>query len=279
MQIGPYQISILDASRFRLDGGAMFGVVPKVLWEKKKAPDEQNRIRMGTNLLLLRHPQRTILVDTGMGTPPGEKFAAMYAVEYPQYTLEKALSANGLTAEDITDVILTHLHFDHAGGVSDLDDSGERRLKFPKATYYLQQKHLDWALAPSAKDRASFIGDQFAPLPDSGQLKLVDGEAELMPGVRVIPVNGHTVAQQAVLVSDQQSTLFYPADLIPTSAHVPLPWVMAYDIHPLDTIREKASFLQRAAHEKWRVVFEHDPEVPVASVCRTERGYALEEKS
>ncbi len=274
MQIGRYDISVLDASRFRLDGGTMFGVVPKVLWEKKKAPDEQNRIRMGTNLLLLRGTNRTALIDAGMGAPLNPRFAEMYAVEYPQFTLEKALATHGLSGKEVTDVILTHLHFDHAGGLSFVDEHGQRQLCFPNATHYLQQAHLEWALNPSLKDRASFIRGQFQLLVNSGKLKLVNGETEIMEGVKVLPMNGHTVAQQAVLISDSQTTLFFPADLIPTSAHVPVPWVMAYDLHPLETINEKQRMLSRACREEWLVVFEHDPEIPVARILETEKGFA-----
>ena len=199
MKVGPYDVELLNAGLFRLDGGSMFGVVPKVLWQKKKTADERNRIQMCTNLLLLRGAGRVILIDTGNGTKFDDKFADIYAIDYSSGSLETELSERGLTGEDITDVILTHLHFDHVGGCTVRAGDGTFAPAFPRATYYVLKSHFEWARSRESKDRPSYLEENFMPLQESGQLVLLEetghrGEHPgLFPGVELIRADGHTV--------------------------------------------------------------------------------------
>ncbi len=277
MKIGNYEVFALDAGRFRLDGGAMFGVVPKVLWQKRKPADEANRIFMSTNLLLIRGAGRNILIDTGLGDKYDEKFRQIYAVDLSRHHLAGALGRHGLSPGDITDVILTHLHFDHAGGATVRDPDGTIRPAFPGARYYVSRRQFEWANHPSEKDRASFVPDDFLPLQTHGCLELLDEGGEIFPGVELIPADGHTVGQMMVLVHGSPHALFYAADLLPTAAHVPVPWVMAYDLYPLTTVQEKKQHLRRAVNQNWLVFFEHDPEVHCATIRTGEKGFAVNE--
>ena len=277
MKIGNYDVFLLDAGRFRLDGGAMFGVVPRALWQKHKFPDDKNRIDMSTNLLLICDTQRRILVDTGLGNKHDDKFGRIYGIDHSQHSLDKALAAHGLSSQDITDVILTHLHFDHAGGATRRTAAGALLPTFANATYYIQSRHYEWALSKSEKDRASFLTENIVPLKDSGQLKMLNGEQMLFKGIELRIVDGHTVGQQMVLIHDAQQPLLYAADLLPTAAHISIPWVMAYDLFPLATIEEKRHYLLQASNNHWRVIFEHDPEIPCSTITRTESGYAIDQ--
>jgi glyoxylase-like metal-dependent hydrolase (beta-lactamase superfamily II) len=278
MQIGQYEIKLIHAGLFRLDGGAMFGVVPRVLWERKKPADEQNRIQMGTNLMLIKGEGRIVLVDTGLGDKYDKKFANIYAVENEENNLHKSLQKEGLTVESISDVILTHLHFDHAGGATYRDKNGEIKPTFPNARYYLEKRQYEWGMNPSEKDRASFFEENFIPLKENDQLVLIEGRKELFPGIETIPVNGHTVGQQMVLVKGEDRSVLFAADLLPTSAHVPIPWIMAYDLYPMKTIAEKKEYLQEAVKENWLVVFEHDPEISCGTITWMGKDYALNEQ-
>lgn len=278
MQIGKYDVKLINAGLFRLDGGAMFGVVPRTLWERKKPADEQNRIRMGTNLMLIRGERRIILVDTGLGDKYDEKFAKIFAVDQKENNLPRFLQAEGLTTEDISDVILTHLHFDHAGGATYRDADGEIKPTFSNARYYLEKRQYEWGLNPSEKDRASFLPENYVPVEKNGQLVLVEGRKELFPGIETIPIEGHTVGQQMVLVKGGGKSILFAADLLPTSAHVPIPWIMSYDLYPMTTLEEKKQYLKLAAEEEWIVVFEHDPEIPCGTIQWTGKDYALKEQ-
>lgn len=271
---------MIDAGRFRLDGGAMFGVVPRALWSRVMPPDDRNRIHMCTNLLLVRDDEHTILIDTGMGTSNDVKFNDIYAVDLSEYNLADALAAQGVKPKDITDVILTHLHFDHAGGATKPNKKGVFQPTFPNAKYYVQSRQFGWAMQPTPKDRASFVKSNFIPLQENNQLILVDGEQELFPGIEVLPVDGHTEGQQVVLIhgEGETQTMLYAADLVPTAAHVPTPWIMAYDLQPLATIKEKEYFLDRAADRNWLVFIEHDPETHCLTVEKTEKGFRIKER-
>ncbi|MFN3597007.1 MAG: MBL fold metallo-hydrolase [Rubricoccaceae bacterium] len=271
MTLAGYRIDALDTGAFRLDGGAMFGIVPRALWARQHPPDEQNRIRMAMRCLLLRGHGRTIVVDTGLGHTYDEKFARIYAVDETGGTLERSLAALGVAPEDVTDVLLTHLHFDHAGGAVGQDAGGAHRLTFSAATHYVQRSHWAWA-HESPREQASFLPDKLGPLGDSGRLHLLDGEDAPFPNARLIVVNGHTRGQQLLLVEGDEGALLFAADLLPTAAHVPLLWVMAYDVEPLATLAEKKAILAQAADHGWTVCFEHDPEVAVARIVRSERG-------
>ncbi len=272
MTIGPYSIQLLETCRFGLDGGAMFGVVPKTLWQRSYAPgDERNRIPMAAKVLLLRSEDRTIVVDTGNSPLMSAKLQEIYGISYEEYSLERSLELAGVRPAEVTDVLLTHLHFDHAGGAVG-PDGGPR---FSNATYYVQREHFAWASAPTEKDRASFMPEYYQPLVDAGVLELLDGSGEVLPGISVDPLFGHTAAMQSILVSDGSSTLFYPADLMPTSAHIPVPYVMGYDNHPLTTIAEKKRLLPQIIDEGWIVVFEHDAFRDAATIVQGERGPIL----
>jgi len=274
MRIGQYDIHALDTGTFALDGGAMFGVVPRTLWEKSNPPDERNRITMAARVLLLRGGGRTILVDTGNGGKFNEKLRTIYRMENAQGGLEGSLARHGVTPETVTDVILTHLHFDHAGGATAFRE-GEPAPAFPNARYYVQAEHWRAARAPTERDRASFFADDFEPLRRAGVLDFTEGEGEILPGIRVTVIHGHTAALQCPVVSDGRTTLFYCADLVPTSSHVPLAWIMGYDLRPLVTLEEKRRILGQAAEEGWVMVFEHDPLLGAARLARTEKGIVL----
>jgi glyoxylase-like metal-dependent hydrolase (beta-lactamase superfamily II) len=274
MKIGSYELHAIETGRFALDGGAMFGVVPRPLWEKTNPPDERNRIAMAARALLLVGDGRKILVDTGNGDKFDQKFGSLYKMESNRSIIASSLAKCHLTPDDITDVILTHLHFDHAGGATCRE--GDRVVPaFPHATYYVQRSHWDAALHPSERDRASFISDDFMPLHEQGVLKLVDDETEVLPGIRTRIVNGHTTALQCPLISDGQTSLLYCADLVPLAAHLQLPWIMAYDLRPLVTLEEKRVTLDIAAEEKWIMFFEHDPSLEAGFVQRTGKGFRL----
>lgn len=272
--IGPYTVTLLETCRFGLDGGAMFGVVPKTLWERAYAPaDAKNRIPMAAKVLLLRSADRTILVDTGNSPFMSPKLQDIYGITFADHTLDASLSAHGVAASDVTDVILTHLHFDHVGGAVLADGTP----RFANAKHYVQRDHYAWALNPTEKDRASFMPEMYQPLFERNMVELLDGPGQVLPNISVEPLFGHTQAMQGITVSDGQTTLFYPADLMPTGAHVPVPYVMGYDNHPLTTIAEKKKLLPRIIDEEWIVVFEHDALRDAARVVMGDKGPMLSE--
>lgn len=271
--IGPYALRAIETGRFGLDGGAMFGIIPKPLWERRIPADNRNRIPLHMRCLLLRSDNRCILIDNGIGDKYTEKFADIYAIDHDFATLHSSLEAVGVTPDMVTDVILTHLHFDHCGGSTRRAEDGTLELVFSNAEHYVQRDHWAWASEPNVREKGSFLEENMKPLEASGQLTFVDGEQELFPGVTVRPVNGHTEAQQIVKISDgEENPLVYVADLLPTTAHLAPAWNMAYDVRPLVTIDEKKDFLEEAVDAGWNLFFEHDPEVAVASLARTKRG-------
>jgi glyoxylase-like metal-dependent hydrolase (beta-lactamase superfamily II) len=270
--IAGYELFALETGRFGLDGGAMFGIVPKPLWQRRIPADERNRIPLAMRCLLAVGNDRVILVDNGLGDKYDAKFADIYAVDHSTYTLKKSLSEVGLGVSDVTDVILTHLHFDHCGG-STRFNRGNVEVAFPNATFHVQRRQWDWAADPNPRERNSFLEENLTPLAKSGQLALVDGAAELFPGVEVLPVDGHTRGMQLVKFFDQHKTLVFVADLLPTAAHIPEAWVMAYDLWPMTTMKEKKSFLSEAGAEGWYLFFEHDPSIEVARLEMSDRGW------
>lgn len=272
-QIGPYTLYSIETGRFRLDGGAMFGIVPKPLWQRRIAPDERNRIPLAMRCLLLEGNGRLLLIDNGVGDKYDAKFQDLFAIDHETHTLHGALDAAGFSADDVTDVILTHLHFDHGGGST--TRRGDRLVPaFPYATYHVQGDHLDWARQPNEREKASFLPENIEPLVASGQVNRLGGGGVLFPGIEVLPVNGHTEAQQMVKITGPQGTLVFVADLLPTSHHLRAPWIMAYDVRPLVSLREKQGFLNEALAGGWHLFFEHDPDVAVASLHQTDRGIA-----
>lgn len=273
MRIGKYRLTALETGRFCLDGGAMFGVVPKVLWNRSNPADDRNRIELALRTLIIRDEEHRMIVDTGIGENWDQKFSDIYGVDHSRFSLEKSLLKAGLSPGDITDVIITHLHFDHAGGATRTNEKGETDPTFPNATYYIQKRHYEWAVNPSEKDQASFVKERFVPLYEQGRLKLLEGEMEFLPGIHIRLSDGHTIAQQNVLVTDGKTTLYHPGDMIPTSSHVPLPFIMGYDNFPLITLEEKKNLLRKAADGGWVLFFEHDPNHAATQVEKTDRGY------
>jgi glyoxylase-like metal-dependent hydrolase (beta-lactamase superfamily II) len=273
LTVGPYSVALLETCRFGLDGGAMFGVVPRTLWQKVYAmPDDRNRIPMAAKVLLLRSNDRTILVDTGNCPWMSEKLRDIYDIRFDDHSIEASLAQHGIDPSDVTDVILTHLHFDHVGGAT--LENGDPR--FPNARYYVQQNQLNWARKPKEKDRASFMPEMFEPLVSAGLVETLDGDGEVLPGVFVESVFGHTQGMQTLRVSDGTTTVLFPADLMPTSAHITIPYGMAYDNFPLTTIEEKRAILPRIIDEKWIVIFEHDALRDAASLTMGPKGPVID---
>ncbi len=273
MQCGSFILDILHTGSFALDGGAMFGVVPKNLWSKAyNIGDDQNRIPMRAPSLLVRFDDRICLIDTGNGTKWNEKLAALYKIDNSLSTLEQSLATHELTPSDIPDVILTHLHFDHAGGSTKVVD-GKVIPTFPNARYHVQKDHLTHALKPYDKDRASFMKENFEPLIAEGMINHVEGDGELFPGISVRTMFGHTTALQTVLIDGGTSKVFFAADLFPTSAHIALPYVMAYDNQPLQSIEEKKRILPQATEEEWTVIFGHDGFIDASTIVAAEKGF------
>lgn len=277
MKIGPYEIFTIQTGFVSLDGGAMFGVVPKALWNKTNPADEFNRIKLALRTMVIRDEDRTILVDAGVGTKMTDKLNKIYNVDPSQHNLPKGLAMKGIAPADITDVIVTHLHFDHVGGAT-YYDNGELKLTFPNAHYYVQGEQWHWANNPSEKDHASYMLENFQPLWDAGKLIELDGPQEIFPGIEMLVMYGHTHGMQLPKISDGATTLLYCADLMPTASHIPLPYIMGYDNNPLITLEEKKRLLQRIVAEKWILVFEHDPFRAAGTVALTEKGYQLRDE-
>jgi glyoxylase-like metal-dependent hydrolase (beta-lactamase superfamily II) len=313
--IGDYEICAIPTGPFGLDGGAMFGTVPKILWEKAIPSDEKNRIPMEARACLLKgipptnttsfqkttSTTRNILIDTGnggdfiakFGEKLGGKFKEMYNIDSNGPSLLSSLKKNGLEPDEITDVILTHLHFDHAGGATHVVND-KLVPTFKNATYYIQSANLETAKNPNLRERASYYSVNFQPLLDAGVLKILNGPCEILPGVSVLVSNGHTTGQQLVKITGSSEcatlaggntttpsdfqTLLYCGDLIPTSAHVKLAWVMGYDLRPLELIEEKEKLLSQAADQSWILFFEHDPNFDAAKVSRSGSDFIVSEK-
>jgi glyoxylase-like metal-dependent hydrolase (beta-lactamase superfamily II) len=270
IRAGEFEIRAVDTGRFKLDGGAMFGVVPRAMWEKTDPPDDRNRIDMHMRALYAEGAGRRILVDCGAGTKLDDKMVKIYEIQCRP--LRKVLEEYGIDPDSITDAIATHLHFDHAGGYTYYDGAGELALALPNATHHVQRRQWEAATGPNEKDRASFFPENFLPIEEDGRLNLLEGESEILPGVRVVPTEGHTPGHQVVLFGEGEGTVMYCGDLIPLASHVNLPWIMAYDHFPLSTLEEKKKLLGEAADGNWTLFFEHDPAIAACRVSRKEGG-------
>ncbi len=270
MILGGFRLQAIETGSFRLDGGAMFGVVPKVLWQKTNPADDDNRISMHMRVLYGEDGTRRFVIDSGAGAKLDDKMTSNYRIECGP--LGGLLSSKGIDPSSVTDVFVTHLHFDHAGGYTYIDGEGRARLTFPNAAHHVQKRQWEAAQDPNEKDRASFFPADFLAMREEGRLDLVEGEATVFDGVRVIPTDGHTPGHQVVLIESSGKTLMYCADLIPLASHVNLPWIMAYDHFPLQTLAEKKKLLARAAAEDWILFFEHDPAIAACRVRVNEKG-------
>ena len=280
--IGALRVHALQAGLQMLDGGAMFGVVPKILWERKIPADERNRIPLGMRCLLIEHADALVLIDTGAGNKETEKFHAIYGIENAPVgsvgptQLESALAEAGFAPSDVTLVINSHLHFDHAGGNTRRSEDGGAVPSFPNARYVVRRGEWEWAHHTNERTAASYFGHNYDPLESSGQLELVDRDVEVLPGLSLRHTPGHTPHHQGVLLTSGAECLFYLADLAPTSAHVPLPWIMGYDVEPLVTLETKRRVWAEAAGEGWAVVFEHDSVNAWGRIRVDGKGYGVE---
>jgi glyoxylase-like metal-dependent hydrolase (beta-lactamase superfamily II) len=266
--LSDFELSVFSDGTYPLDGGAFFGVVPKIMWSRKAAADEKNYVQAGLNSLLIRTGKQTVLVETGMGNKLSERMVKFYG--QPAELLTN-LAAAGVTPEDIDIVINTHLHFDHCGW-NTIRKDGKIVPTFPRAKYYAPEGEWQYARRPSERDAISYIPDNYDPLVKSGQMTLLKGGEEIVPGISVKTFPGHTASMQAVIVESGGSTACYISDLIPTTAHIDLTWGMGFDLYPLQTIESKKQYYAKAIPEKWVTVFTHDPKVPWAYVEKDEFG-------
>ena len=276
MKIRKYELHSIETGRFALDGGAMFGIVPKELWGKLHPSDGQNRIEMALRSLLIMDDKRKILVDTGIGTKLSKKNQKIYKIDQTKHNLEASLEKYGLETKDITDVILTHLHLDHVGGATYLEGK-KHKLTFPNAAQYVQKTHHEWAIKPSERDKGSFIREDFKTIEGEGKLRLLDGYAMILPNIDVIIYDGHTIGQQLIKISDGINTLVYCGDVIPFTSHINLPYIASYDISPITSIEDKEKLLTRACNGDWVLFFEHDPVTEAVKVEKIKKEYTIKE--
>jgi glyoxylase-like metal-dependent hydrolase (beta-lactamase superfamily II) len=283
--LGDFRIHALEAGLQRLDGGAMFGVVPKPLWERRIPADARNRIPLALRCLLVETRDELVLIETGLGSKEGDKFMEIYGVENAASPgsgaadrLQEAVRHAGFSPADVTVVVNTHLHFDHAGGNTFRDAEGQVRLAFPGARYAVQRGEWEWAHATNERTAASYLPDNYEPVMAAGQLELVEGDVEIVPGISVYRTPGHCPHHQSVLVRSGGETACFLADVIPTFAHLPLPWIMGYDVEPLVTLESKRALLRRATDERWLLVSTHDPFTPWGYPVADGKGVRLEEE-
>ena len=273
----------VETGNFKLDGGAMFGVVPKSLWSKTNPADANNMIDLAARSLLVEDGNRLILIDTGLGNKQSAKFFSYYYL-WGNYDLDSSLKKLGFHREDITDVFLTHLHFDHCGGSIQWNkDRSGYEPAFKNATFWTNKAHWEWAMFPNAREKASFLKENLLPMEESGQLRFVEhNQTDYLPdselGFGILFVNGHTDKQMLPHIVYKEKTIVFTADLIPTVGHIPLPYVMGYDTRPLLTLKEKATFLEKAVEKEYVLFFEHDPHHQLCTLKATERGVRLDEE-
>ena len=277
MKIGKYDLYSVETSEFGLDGGAMFGIIPKPVWGKKVSADELNRVNMVTRSLLLVSDEKKILIDTGNGTKWEEKYKQIYDINTDQYNIEKSLGKYGFSSEQITDVICTHMHFDHIGGNTKIK-SGEVVPTFPNAKYWISEENWKLANHPSQKDAGSFIEHDWKVLAENQMIEIIDGREPFIEGIETFVTHGHTPGLLHPIVSDGSNKLFYGADIFPMVAHIPIPWVMAYDVQPVVTMEEKQKLLQKMEREDWILFFEHDPHIQACTVHKDGKHYKLNKK-
>ena len=281
MRFGDYRVSVVPDAEFRLDGGAMFGVVPRALWSRVCPPDAENRVRLNMNCLFVETETERILVETGAGDKWTPKQEAIYGISRERPLAESLRAAAGVRAEDVTIVVNTHLHFDHAGGNTTRDASGRIVPAFPNARYFVSRAEYEHAESPHERDRASYLPENWRALRELGQLELKDADYEVAPGLRMETIPGHSRTMQCVRLERGGRTLYGFADLVPTRAHVPFAWVMGYDLYPVETLEAKKRLLPQAAREDWLCLFYHDAEAPLCRVVEDDgklRAVGYEEK-
>ncbi len=269
MRLGDLELTSLTDAAFRLDGGAMFGVVPKPLWEKRAPADARNRISLCMRPLLVNSGGRRILIDAGIGDKMSEKETDIYAIDRT-HNIDRSLAEHGLTPNDIDVVVATHLHFDHAGGFTRMV-GGVLRPSFPRATYYVRRGEWNDATHTHERNRASYLPDNFVPLEAAGVLRFIEDDGEVLPGLNVWRTGGHTMHHQLIQLESGGRTAVYVADLMPTSAHVDPSWVMGYDLYPMDTFQYKKRFVREAIDREYVIFFEHDPAI-AAGIIRDKNG-------
>ncbi len=281
-KVGDLTVHAIQAGGIKLDGGAMFGVVPKPLWEKHVPADELNRIQLGMRCLLIEHPSGLILTDTGAGNKEAGRFLEVYGIENSgangRTMLEDGLAELGVRAEDVGIVINTHLHFDHAGGNTFRDGGDRIQLSFPKARYVVKRGEYDYATHTNERTGASYFERNFMPIVKAHKFEYVIREKEIVKGVRVVPTPGHTPFHQSVLIESGGERACFLGDIAPTHAHLPLPWIMGYDVEPLVTLETKRRILHQAEAEEWLLIFEHDPTVPWGRIEHDGKNYRLKDE-
>lgn len=268
------KVKVIETENFKVDGGAMFGVIPKTMWNEIYPADENNLCNLANRLLLIEIDNRKILIDTGIGDKHDEKFLSRIHVN-GEGNLHKSLKIAGYTTDDITDVIFTHLHWDHCGGATYYDKNKELKLTFPNAQYWVSKDQWNWALNPNAREKAAFQNENFLPLYESGKLNFIEKNTMLFPNVEVRIYNGHTMGMISLILYGKNKTLALPADLIPTSAHVPLSWISSYDIQPMVLLKEKTEFLNEALDKNWILFFEHDINGECCELEKTPKGFKI----
>jgi glyoxylase-like metal-dependent hydrolase (beta-lactamase superfamily II) len=286
-EVGGLRCHTLEAGLQRLDGGAMFGVVPRTLWRTRIEPDDRNRIPLAMRCVLIEHSEGLVLVDTGLGNKEDSKFLDIYGVENQGLEgatqLEDALASTGFLPKDVKWVVNTHLHFDHAGGNTTMDPELENdprrhvRPAFPNATYVVQRGELEFARHTNERTRASYLPHNFEPIAVANRWRLLDGDTEVLPGISVRVTPGHVPYHQVIVLEDGGETAVFVGDLFPTTAHLPLPWIMGYDLEPLRTLESKRALLADAIAGGWRLIFEHDPRVAMGVPVQQGKNVALEE--
>jgi glyoxylase-like metal-dependent hydrolase (beta-lactamase superfamily II) len=273
IKLGNFQLHVISDGFFYLDGGAMFGVVPKVIWQKVAPSDDQNRIRLGLNALLIETPDDRILIDAGIGDKYDEKFAKIFGIEKDKANLLGSLKKVNVSPEQITKVIYTHMHFDHCGGGTRLDKKlGNMVPTFPKAQYFIQNNEWLAATKPNERTRASYLPENIDPFRNNPNVQLIQGEREIVPGITCIETGSHCHGHQIIKISSNNQTALYLGDLIPTTAHLKLPYIMGYDLFPMETLEKKRGVLDQAIKENWTLLFEHDPKIFACQISASGQG-------